>query len=60
MNSATRRVYYKDALRMKNFSIESSGRKKLYLWVEENFVPTKEFPYIYIYNWTDWSRKGAL
>jgi hypothetical protein len=34
---------------MMNVSIESSGRKKLCLRVEENCVFTEKFLYIYIY-----------
>jgi hypothetical protein len=36
-----------EAPRMKNISIESSGGKKICLWVENNCVFTENFLYIY-------------
>jgi hypothetical protein len=36
-------------LRVKNNSIESSGEKKLCLWIEGNCVFTEELIYIYIF-----------
>jgi hypothetical protein len=37
-----------ETLMIKNVLIESSGGRKLCLWIEENCVPTKKIP-IYIY-----------
>jgi hypothetical protein len=43
------RVCKEETLRIKNVVIDSSGVRKLCLWVEESCLPTEKFTHTHIY-----------